>query len=185
MVYPFHVWGGFSDTKIDEIFIIQKHCIRIKFGDYKAYIDKFCTCARTRLYQKKGKRNLGQDFFCREHTKPLFNGNELLTVKNLYHYFCAVELFKILKFRLPINLYEIYDESNRDESLIILTPQPKIRFRYASSKLWNDIHEKVLCEPELHLTKVSHFKKDLKALLFIRQKIGDATEWQPANFSVK
>ena len=146
LTYGISVWGGVPNTKIDQIFTVQKHCIRILFGDYGAYIEKFCTCARTRSYENQ---KLGQQFFSREHTKPLFNQNQLLVVKNLYHYHCAVEIFKILKFRTPINHFEMYDKSYREESLLICTPQPNIQFRYTSSKLWNSIRKKLYLNPTL------------------------------------
>ena len=81
LAYGISVWGGVPDTKINAIFTVQKHCVRILFGDYGAYSDKFCTCARSRPYEK---RNLGPDFFSREHTKPLFNQNELLVLLFLW-----------------------------------------------------------------------------------------------------
>ena len=178
--YGISVWGGVPKTKINEIFTVQKHCVRILFGDYSAYTEKFCTCARVRPYNNQ---RLGLDFFCRERTKPLFNRNELLVVQNLYYYFCSVELFKILKFRVPINLYDMYDISHREQSLVIPTRHPTIQFKYKSSKLWNCVYKKVLSKPHLDLTtKISNFKKEIKALLFITQKIGNEIEWQPSNF---
>ena len=41
LTYGISVWGGVPDTKIDKIFTVQKHCIRILFRDYGAYIEKF------------------------------------------------------------------------------------------------------------------------------------------------
>ena len=41
---------------MDELFIIQKKCVRIMFGDhdYEAYLDKFRTCTRaTTLMSEK------------------------------------------------------------------------------------------------------------------------------------
>ena len=156
LTYGISVWGGVPKSQMDEIFTIQKHCIRILFGDYQAYIDKFSTCARVRPYNDQ---KLGPNFFRREHTKPLFNQNELLVVHNLYYYHCAVELFKILKFRIPINLYEMYKKSHWDESMTIIIPKPSIQFEYKSSKLWNSIYIKVLTKPDYDLrTKLSFFK---------------------------
>ena len=83
LTYGISVWGGVPKSQMDEIFTIQKHCIRILFGDYQAYIDKFSTCARVRPYNDQ---KLGPNFFRREHTKPLFNQNELLVVHNSYYY---------------------------------------------------------------------------------------------------
>ena len=132
-----------------------------------------------------GEEMLGPEFFAREHTKPLFSKQELLAAKNLYHYFCSVEVFKILKFRLPINLFETYSHSNREESLSLVTPVPSIQFIYKSSKAWNSVYKKMLTEPHSDLTtKISHFKTKLKALLLSKQKEGDIIEWNPSNFKL-
>ena len=176
------MWGGVCKTKMDTVFTVQKHCIRILFGNYDAYKNKFLTCARIRPYKNQ---ILGTEFFQREHTKPLFNKNRILIAHNLYSYFCGVELFKILKFRVPINLYELYSKSYLDSSLLILIVRPTIQFKYKSSKLWNFVHLKVLAKPHHDLrTKTSHFKKELKEFLFSRQKIGNEVTWQPSNFSL-
>ena len=51
------------------------------FGDNKAYFNKFMIYVRTspRKYQQLGKL-----FYEQEHSKPLFNDNNLLTVYQLY-----------------------------------------------------------------------------------------------------
>ena len=74
--YGISVWGGVSNNKLEPIFITQKKCIRILFGDNEAYFDKFKTCARVRCItrDKNGKvikQMLGKDFFELEHSKPL------------------------------------------------------------------------------------------------------------------
>ena len=84
------MWGGVSDSKLNIIFPIQKHCVRVLFGDRESYLDKFKTCARVRQVDK-GK--LGAEFHSREHTKPLFKEHILLTVKNLFHYFLCYTIF--------------------------------------------------------------------------------------------
>ena len=35
------VWGGVSNNRLEPIFVTQKKCIRILFGDLEAYLDKF------------------------------------------------------------------------------------------------------------------------------------------------
>ena len=61
----------------------------------KKILDKF----RTRPYPKQ---NLPSEFYINEHSKPLFNKNKIIDLKNLHYYHCANETFKILKFRSPI-----------------------------------------------------------------------------------
>ena len=62
------MWGGVSDSKLNIIFPIQKHCERVPFGDRESYLDKFKTCARVRQVDK-GK--LGAQFHSREHNESL------------------------------------------------------------------------------------------------------------------
>ena len=144
LTYGISVWGGVSDLKLNKIFTIQKHCIRVLFGDRESYLNKFRTCARVRPIDKV---KLGAEFYSTEHTKPLFAEQKLLAVRNLYHYFSAVEIFKILKFRLPMSLYESYTLSNRESSMMILIPKRSIQFFFKSAVAWNSIHRKVLENP--------------------------------------
>ena len=75
-------------------------CIRILFGNSENYNDKFRTCARARPFNSQ---RLGNDFYVKESTKPLFNKHELLAVENLYRYRCLMELFTIVKSRTPVS----------------------------------------------------------------------------------
>ena len=47
--------------------------------------------------------------FTKEYTKPLFKKHNILSIFNLYPYFCLNETYKILKFRTPYSLYELLD----------------------------------------------------------------------------
>ena len=182
LTYGISVWGGVSDSKLNRIFTVQKHCIRILFGDRESYLEKFRTCARVR---SRGNQKLGPEFYSREHTKPLFAEHNLLVVRNLYHYFCTVHVFKILKFRLPIILYEKYKLSSRDASLALITPERSVQFFYKSSMAWNSVYKKVLAKPHSDLTtKISYFKNEVKKLLISMQNEGDQIEWQNSNFKL-
>ena len=64
------------------------------------------TCVRTR---PRESQKLGKEFYEQEHSKPLSNDNNLLTVYQLYKYHCTLELFKIVKLRLPISLYSLFN----------------------------------------------------------------------------
>ena len=44
--YCISVWGGAAQCHLTPIWMSQKHCIRILFGDKEAYLNKFKTCAR-------------------------------------------------------------------------------------------------------------------------------------------
>ena len=90
LTYGITVWGvALKDKPNDKLFITQKHCVRILFGDYEAYMNKLSTCARTRPY---GSQTLGTNFHQKEHTKPLLNDLKLLSVQNLFKYDCVTWL---------------------------------------------------------------------------------------------
>ena len=127
------VWGGISSNKLEPLFVTQKKCIRIMFGDKEAYLNKMCTSARTR---PKLDQKLGRDFYEKEHTKPLFKLNSLLTVHNLYKYTCLMEMFKIIKLEEPSSLLSLFHRSPRRPDYFI-TPHPSTSFIYQSSHMWN------------------------------------------------
>ena len=81
--YGISVWGGIGNAKIDKLLIVQKRCIHMLLGDYDCFKNKFMTCVRVRLFENQ---KLGNYFFEKEHTKPLFNEHKILTVHNLYVY---------------------------------------------------------------------------------------------------
>ena len=50
---------------------------------------------------------------------------KILNLKNLYLYRCANETFKIIQFRSPIVVHNIYKFSKRGQkNLVIITPLP-------------------------------------------------------------
>ena len=176
LTYGISVWGGISHNKLLPLFKTQKMCIRIMFGDKQAYLDKFETCARSRPI---GDQVLGEKFYTKEHTKPIFNDLHIMTVQNLYRYHCTSEIFKILKTRTPISLYSLFKISSRKETLLI-TEMPSSQFVYKASILWNEIRD--------HLSildlRYSHnkFKSNLKHSIFTTQHFGDKFDWQDFNF---
>ena len=70
MSYCISVFGHVCQTHSEKLFTVQKHCMRILFGDKQAYLEKFKTCCRTRRFDMQ---KLGAKFYEREHTKPLFH----------------------------------------------------------------------------------------------------------------
>ena len=135
--YGITAWGGISNNLLQPLFITQKKCIRVMFGDKDAYMDKFKTCARTRSFEN---RFLGKDFFQGEPSKSLFHSNNLLTIHNLYKYHCIVELFKLIKLRTPMSIYELMKHSERRENYFISLP-PSSLFDYQASNFWNKCHK--------------------------------------------
>lgn len=39
--YGIIIWGGVSGSLVSNLFVLQKYCIRILFGDLEAYLEKF------------------------------------------------------------------------------------------------------------------------------------------------
>ena len=143
------------------------------FGDKEAYLDKFRTCARTRIFENQ---ILGQEFYKKEHTKPLFKKHSIMNIHNLYLYHCINDIFKILKFRTPISLYSIFDLSTRTgKETFILTPKPSDSYAYRASTIWNIVRQKLtICE---FTTTLSQVKSSLKNMILHTQKQGEPDEW--------
>ena len=186
LIYGITVWGGLKKVWMDEIFKIQKHCVRVLFGDLEMYRDKSRTCVRVRPYiGNVSSLKLGKEYFCKEHTKKLFNDQGILVVRNLYLYDCCVEIFKIMKFRNPINLFESLNISRRNNSMLLITPVPSLQFSYLGPKTWNSVYRRILADSEQDLTtKVSTVKISMKKLLAAIQKEHSEDEWVPSNFSL-
>ena len=89
-------------------------------GDNEAYLEKHTKAARTRNIDNQ---KLGPEFLEKEHTKPLFNNNETLTVHNLYNYHLLLGIGMILKSHTPITLYAMFKVSRRKPTLIIVPTQ--------------------------------------------------------------
>ena len=178
LVYGITVWGGISTNKMTPVSVAQKHCIRILYGDKEAYLDKFKTSARSRPAEAQ---KLGAEFYQREHTKPLFNNQQILTVCNLYHYHTLLETFKIIKTHTPISLYSCFTQSTRKETLFI-TPSYSENFVYSASSMWNIFRT---CPEGSKISDfivgIGYIKTKIKELLFRRQKLGDAEEWDESN----
>ena len=107
LCYGITSWGGVPESKLRPLFKIQKRCICILFGNKEKYLNKFKTCCRVRPVEEQ---ILGQEHYEKEHTKPLSNKHNLMTVHNLYVYHCSMDTFKTLKYRIPISyiLYTYY-----------------------------------------------------------------------------
>ena len=160
---------------MSQLHIIQKKCVRILFGDYNAYVDKFKTCSRTRPI---GNQILTEEFYCKEHSKPLFKKHGILAIKNLYTYHCSMETFKIIKFQSPIAIKSLYKFSSRATSQSILIPAPTKNFIYQSSTLWNCLQYKLSLDSSKSLSEV---KNKLKMALLNNQHQYDEVIWLPSH----
>ena len=152
--------------------------IRILFGDTDAYLNKFRTCSRTRTLEEQ---ILGSSFYCKEHTKPLFEKHKILSVHNLYSYHTFMEVFRIFKFRSPPCLYYQYHFSQRRylTHIQLNPPTPSEHFIYRSSVLWNQLRKKLDFE-DISVSS-SSIKSRVRSLLHTNQHKHDNTEWLPSH----
>ena len=149
------------------------------FGDKEAYLNKMCTSARSRSLEDQ---KLGQDFYEKEHTKPLFKLNNLLTVHNLYKYTCLSEMFKIIKLEQPCSMLSLFHRSPRKPEYFI-TPFPSSSFIYQSTYMWNNCRK-----PANGITFSSPtnlVKSILKKCLLQLQSSHGAEEWCKLNFGLE
>ena len=176
LAYGISVWGGVSRNRLQPLFVTQKKCTRIMFGDTEAYLDKFRTCARTREF---GNQKLGQEFFEREHSKPLFSLYNLLTVHNLHRYHCILETYKIVKLRVPISMYGLFIRSTRRDCRLT-PPTPSINFTYTAPSLWNEFQQSARIED--FTVPIGSVTRSLKIrLLDAQNRFG--FEWCEYNFT--
>ena len=182
LTYGITVWGGSINNQAnDKLFIIQKQCVRILFGDLDAYLEKQSTCARVRPYKQQ---KLGTTFYEKEHTKPIFNRLRILTVQGLFKYHCINEFFKIIKFRTPYPLYEEISISQRDTSNVAILPSKSNTFLYTAAHIWNQIHKRVLSSDKGIFTSVNSVKLRTKVILLEAQSLGTEDQWIPHNFEI-
>ena len=140
--YCISSWGAIPDSKLQGIFAIQKRCIRLLFGleysfDHAGYYE---TCARSRTYQD----HISKKNYILEHTKPLFNRHNILSLFNLFTYHTFLDIFKILKTQLPASLYSLFIQGQRDTNFLLNLPDvdldtSKNNFVFKSSSIWNEL----------------------------------------------
>ena len=179
LLYCISVWGGIPKTHLQKLFILQKKCMRILFGDTEKYNEKFETAARCRSYPNQ---LLSSDFYIKEHTKPIFDKLNILTIQNAYTYHSCIELFKILKYRNPISMYNLFTRSHRDTSNILILPKFSHDFTYQSAKIWNIVSKTIIESRDPGDLKTGAVKKNLKDSLLKIQKLNNDSEWDNSNF---
>ena len=178
LTYAISVWGEASKAKLKPLIKAQKKVIRVMFGDREKFLDKFMTCARARPISTQ---KLSTEFFIKEHTKPLFNTHNILTLQNLYFYHSSCEVFKIFKFHTPIALYELYSFSNRGhKNLFLITPQPSSCYIYRTSVMFNSVRQNLSITDTA--VSVMTLKLRLKKFLLTKQLIGEQDSWNDLNF---
>ena len=197
--YCISVWGGASSDELQKLFVTQKYCLRILFGTkpYWLITDK---CQRALTYNEQMHPD-----YSKENTKPIFKCTNLLTVNNLYNYYTLVELYKIIKFRLPHSIFSRFQISDRKIMLIlnkVKLDKRKCQFFFNAALKWNQIN-RYLIDPYLiklinsNNTKdddsevftinydltlsVSRLKTKLREIIMAIQSSGDDSEWLSSN----
>ena len=180
LTYCISVWGGANKSVTTKAWTAQKHCVRALFGDKKAHLEKYETCAKARPYLHQA---LDHSFFQLENTKPLFNKHGILAFENLYTYHTFIETFKILKLRTPISLYNLYTKSLRKEITLIVPSSPTGDFIKRSTNLWNTIAPKIKILDYSY--KISLAKSNVKRALKSIQNAGDINSWTENDFNAQ
>ena len=148
--------------------------------------------------------------YSKEHTKPLFKKHDVLSIFNLYPYYCLIELYKALKFRTPYCVFELFQRilNVAGRNLTLMIPAHTIRcqkqtFIYQTTLFWNKLHKKLLKPSAVKMhashtnrlnlldsecifldfsTKVATLKSGLKKYLFETQSSGGRTDWSTNNY---
>ena len=206
--YCISSWGGVSQNKLESLFSIQKRCIRLLFGkelnfDHAEY---YATCARVRTYEQ----HIAKKNFDLEHTKPLFNERNLLTLHHLHIYHTFLDIYKVFKFNAPLSIQELFQFSIRSTCMNVLIPKissviEKCNFVSQSSLIWNAFIKDLMnkCVPNSNgimipgsskgsdlTTHILGIKRKLKDVLINVQKIdtpskqgwNTSNSWLPENF---
>ena len=195
LTYCITSWGGIPKYRLSKVFALQKRCIRILFGSDLTYdhAEYYNTCARIRTFDD----HIAIKSYTLEHTKPIFNDKEILSLENLYLYHSFTEVFKILKFQSPISLFQLFSLSNRDTRLMLLMPKVKleksrVNFLSSTSRVWNSIVDNIFlkCDPMNNglmvpgskensdlAASMAFVKSKLKLILHGKQKSGDKIIW--------
>ena len=207
--YCISCWGGISQNRLKSLFSIQKRCVRLLFVKELSFdhAEYYQTCARTRTYtQHNTEKN-----FQLEHTKPLFNEMNLLSLHHLYIYHTFIDTFKLLKYRIPMSLCELLKNSPRNTNMLLLVPLIRLdlaknNFIFQASCIWNGLIQKLMNRSSTNSlgiiipgsssnsdlsTSISLIKNKIKNVLLFTQKIDPletlirhsrSMEWYPDNF---
>ena len=152
LTYCITVWGGIPSYRLAKKFSIQKRCIRLLFGTEISYdhFEFYETCARTRTFNE----HTAPKNYELEHTKPLFNEHNILSLNNLYKYHSFMEFFKLLKYKEPLSVSKLLIKSTRAQIVTLSLPninldKSKQNFVFSGSLNWNNLVEHVFekCVP--------------------------------------
>ena len=181
----------------------HEECIRESEYEIKSILIYFCVSC----LEKNSNLKIVYKDYAKEHTKPLFITNNLITVYNLFPYHVLLELYKVLKFRTPYSLYDIiHNLKFNTRGLLINIPvvmlaSQKRTFIYQGIVIWNKLYKRLVNPFSIKIhsmhrlkydtlntestfydfsTKVVTFKSKLKDLIMKVQSTGEVT-WSTIN----
>ena len=85
-----------------------------------------------------------------------------MTVHNLYVYHCSNETLKIMKYRTPISMFNVFKTSNK-KSTQMVTPTPDIQYVYNASITWNWARQVIKSNTDI--SDFSFSSADAKAII--------------------
>ena len=101
-----------------------------------------------------------------------------MTVHNLYVYHFSNKTLKIMKYRTPISMFNVFKTSNRKTTQMV-TPTPDIQYAYNASITWNWARQVIKSNTDI--SDFSFSSADAKAILknhiLMSQKMGNPCEW--------
>ena len=168
-----------NNTQHEKIFRAQKHCIRILFGDFEAYMEN----AKIRKEARDNGQKLASEFYCKENTKPLFEKLGILAFPNVYNYQTCFEILKILKYKIPQPLYDMFTLSDRNAGTLLIPPLPSNSLAYKGPKIWNAAMKILEKDSKLNRIKEGTSKRKIKECLLDIQNKFDSVEWYDYNFT--
>ena len=144
--------------------------------------------------------------YAKEASKPIFKANKILSVFNLYPYHILLEAYKVLKFRIPYCVFDLFNKQSptrANNGLSFIIPKTRLSiekstFIYQSIKCWNSVYKSLLTPTSINIhkdcqikgshsrttavfydysTPISTFKLKLRNFLTLKQHSGSTEEW--------
>jgi len=106
--------------------------------------------------------------FAKEPCKPIFKSNNILTIFNIYPYHVLLETYKVLKFRVPYCIYELFSTNPNTRNyygLNLSVPRSRISierttFKYQAVISWNLVYKSLLTPTSIKLHPTCQIKRD-------------------------
>ena len=94
-------------------------------------------------------------------------------------------MLKILKYKMPRPLYDMFTLSERNAGTLLILPLPSDSLAYKGPKIWNTAVKILAKDSDIPSIKVGSFKIKLKECLLDVQSKFDIVEWCQYNFMLE